>query len=123
MRKIFSYVLSSFLLVLSFNANAYFKLRGDAWNFFNEGEKIVYINGLMDGLYFLNDKTKNNFIVEGVSYKVYIQKLNQFYLAPENKALPIILGVEYITAELRGASQESLDAKINEMRKVFPIKS
>jgi len=123
MRKIPSAFIS-FILIMAFSLHAqagvgFFGMKAEVWNKCNEGDKIMYIQGLFDGLIFSELKIHGVKISTDLSIAQYIHAIDKIYSDYRNSLIPVPFVLKIVTLEVNGASKDVIEVEIINLRKQF----
>ena len=120
MKKIFYIFI--FVLLISSSAQAgitLFGMKGELWGKFNKDDKIMYVQGLVDGLAFSGFKIHGIEISTEISIDQYISAINEIYSDYKNSLIPAPFLFRIVTLELNGLQKEKIEEELIIYRKQF----
>jgi len=120
MRKI----LSVFILIMAFSLHAqaeitFYGMKAESWNKFNKDNKLLYVQGLFDGLAVSGCKFHEVEISTDLSIYQYVNAIDKFYSDYRNSLIPALFVLKVITLEVNGASKDVIEVEVINYRKQF----
>ena len=108
------------LIILSVQVQAEIKVFGMKaypWNKFSKNDKIMYVQGIFDGLIFSRVTINETKISTDLSIEQYIFAIDKFYLDYKNALIPVPFILRIITLEINGYSENEIKNATIEYRK------
>ena len=112
-------VLLVFVFTTSIAEVSYFWLRGEAWRDFDRPSKLLYVQGVMDGLLFAHGKVGGVEIAYETSIEHLVDSLDQFYSDYLNELIPVPFALKVISLELSGTSKLVVEKELASLRQQF----
>lgn len=113
---------------------AYVVNNGKAWQNFDKHERILYLNGIEEGIrLFLLDAARNEAIqikevakkaerrlsISGFRFSDLVQQVDKFYLDSANLRVPVIEAYAYVIKRMKGESPQTLSEIEAALRKTY----
>ncbi len=96
-----------------------FGLKAELWNKFDESLKMMYMQGLFDGLTFSEFKIHGVKISTDLSIPQYIHAIDEIYSDYRNSLIPVPFVLKIVTLEVNGVSKDVIEVEIINYRKQF----
>ena len=96
-----------------------FGMRAESWNRLNEDGKLLYLQGVFDGLTFSDFKIHGVDISTDLSIKQYIHAIDEFYSDYRNSLFPVPFILKIVTLEVNGAPKNRIEAEVTSGRRMF----
>lgn len=94
-------------------------VRGLHWQKLDNNQKLLFLSGLFDGLYFADNKIDDEKVEFNTSLDHISRAIDQFYEDYRNELIPVSYSIKVISMELSGKSSEAIEKEIKLLRKLF----
>jgi len=89
------------------------------WRQFDNTERVLYLQGLMDGLIFSKNTIQGEKISSDSSIDHLVKSVGQFCGNYANEFIPVPFALKVISMELKGVDDESIQKELENLRRLF----
>ena len=103
----------------AFSTIGYWGVRSETWKEFKKIEKIIYIQGIFDGLIFSDNSIQRTKLNLDIELEQYLEALNVIYSDYRNALIPVPFLMRVVTLEISCEDKEVVEEILKEYRRIF----
>jgi hypothetical protein len=94
-------------------------MKAEIWGELDQHNKVIYVQGVFDGLPFSNFKIHETKISMDISIRQYVTALDEMYSDYKNSLIPVPFLLRIITLELSGVGKDVIEEELFGYRRQF----